>query len=226
GVLPPEFDYPADTDVVAPLDHEPRTTQRTAHNYRAIGRLAAGVDLGQARAELSAIARAVKARYGQETWMWDATLVPLQEVVTGGVRGTLLILFGAAALLLLIACANVSNLLLARAAARERELAVRLALGAGRGRLVRQLIAESLVLCAAGGVLGVLIAYGGIAALLAFEPGDLPRVGEIDLSWAALSFALGAALTCALALALATSLRAAGREIRGTLTSAQRTLAG
>ncbi|HEX7091560.1 MAG TPA: ABC transporter permease, partial [Longimicrobiales bacterium] len=226
GVLPPEFDYPAGTDVVLPFAHDPSTENRTAHNYRAIGRLAPGVGLEQARSELSAISRAVKARYGSETWMWDATAIPLQEVVTGGVRSTLLILFGAAALLLLIACANVSNLLLARAASRERELAVRLALGAGRGRLVRQFVAESVVLCAASGALGVLIAYGGVAALLALEPGDLPRVREVAVSWAALAFAFAAALACALALAFATTMRAAAREIRGALTDAQRTLAG
>ena len=226
GVLPPEFDYPAGAEVVVPFPHDPRMEHRTAHNYRAIGRLAAGVDLDRARGELSTIARAVKARYGSETMMSDAAVARLQDVVTGGVRGTLLILFGAAALLLMIACANVSNLLLARAAGRERELAVRLALGAGRGRIVRQIIAESLVLCAAGGVLGVLIAYGGVAALLAFEPGNLPRAGEVDVSWAALSFALGAVLVCTLVLAVVTSLRAAGREIRSALTDAQRTLAG
>jgi len=226
GVLPPEFDYPVGTEVLVPFQHDPGTEKRTAHNYRAVGRLAAGVRLERARGELSGIARALKERYGSETMMSDATAIRLQDVVTGGVRQTLLILFGAAALLLLIACANVSNLLLARAAGRERELAVRLALGAGRGRIVRQIAAESLVLCAAGGALGVLIAYGGVAALLAFEPGNLPRAREVDVSWAALSFALVAVLVCALALAVVTSLRAAGREIHGALTDAQRTLAG
>jgi|CeladaMinimDraft_18_1061708.scaffolds.fasta_scaffold00025_9 putative ABC transport system permease protein len=225
GVLPPEFDYPAGVEVLVPLSHDPATESRTAHNYRAIGRLAAGVGLDRARAELSRVARELKERYGSETMMSDATATRLQDVVTGGVRRPLLILFGAAALLLLIACANVSNLLLARTTSRERELAVRLALGAGRGRIVRQIAAESLVLCAAGGVLGVLIAHGGVAALLAFEPGNLPRAREIDVSWAALSFAMGAVLVCTLVLAALTSLRAAGREIHGALMEAQRTLA-
>ncbi|MGH7502084.1 MAG: ADOP family duplicated permease [Longimicrobiales bacterium] len=226
GVMPPEFDYPEGTELWVPVELDPPSMNRTAGNFRAIARLADGVGLEQARRELSAISRAMREQYGSDAVLSDATVVPLQETVTANVRGALLILFGAAALLLLVACANLSNLLLARAASRERELSLRLALGAGRRRIAHQLLAESLVLCGAGGALAVLIAYWGVRTLIALEPGDLPRVAEIRLSGTALAFAFAVSMVSALALALVTGLRAGRAGLRDALTEGQRTMAG
>jgi putative ABC transport system permease protein len=227
GVLPASFDYPVGADVFTPRELEERLPSRTAHNWMVVGRLRPGVRLQQAQAEMSAIARRLKAELGDQTDMTDVTLVPLHEQLVGHVRPALLVLLGAAGFLLLIACANVSNLLLARAAARQRELAVRVALGAGRGRIVRQLVAESLVLSMVGGTVGVLIAVAGVKALLSLEPGTLPRLGEVGVNWTALLFAFGVALATALGLGLITALRAAGEgALREALAQNQRGVAG
>lgn len=168
GVMPPGFDYPDGAQLWAPreLDGE---SGRTAHNYEAIGRLADGVTLERAREDVRAIARQLREEHGDDTNMADAALVPLHETIVGDVRPALLLLFGGAVFLLLIACANVVNLLLARAASRQRELAVRLALGAGRVRLARVFLTESLLLSLAGGVFGVLLAAWGVDLMLALE---------------------------------------------------------
>ncbi|MDQ3950841.1 MAG: ABC transporter permease, partial [Gemmatimonadota bacterium] len=226
GVLPPSLDYPVGADVFTPRELEERLPSRTAHNWTVVGRLRPGVSVAQAQAELSAIARRLKANLGDETDMADAALVPLHEQLVGHARPALLVLLGASGFLLLIACANVSNLLLARSAARQRELAVRVAMGAGRGRIVRQLIAEALVLSLAGGAAGVLIAVAGVRALLALEPGSVPRLGEVGVSWTALLFAFGVAFATALVLGVITALRGAGEgALREALAQSQRGLA-
>jgi putative ABC transport system permease protein len=226
GVLPPHLDYPVGADLFTPRELERRLPSRTAHNWTVIGRLRPGVPLANAQAEMSAIARRLKADVGTETDMADAALVALHEQLVGHVRPALLVLLGASGVLLLIACANVSNLLLARSATRQRELAVRVAMGARRARIVRQLVAESLVLSLAGGAVGVIVAVVGVQALLALEPGTLPRLGEVGVSWTALVFAFGVALATALVLGLVTALRGAGEgALREALAQSQRGVA-
>jgi putative ABC transport system permease protein len=226
GVLPRHLDYPTGADLFTPRELEERLPSRTAHNWTVVGRLRASVPLADAQTEMSAIARHLKADLGDETDMADASLVPLHEQLVGHVRPALLVLLGASGFLLLIACANTSNLLLARSAARQREFAVRVAMGAGRTRIVRQLVAESLVLSLAGGAMGVIIAIVGVQALLSLEPGTLPRLGEVGVSWTALLFAFGIALATAVVLGLVTALRGAGEgALREALAQSQRGLA-
>ena len=226
GVAPRELDFPAGVDLWIPRELDPISTSRTGHNWRAIGRLREGVTFEQANREVSAIARRLKTELGDDTWMFDAELVPLREQLVGHVQNGLFILLGASVFLLLIAGANVTNLLLARAAARQRELAVRLAMGAGRRRLVQQFLVESFVVALAGGALGVLLAFVGVRALLALEPGNLPRVGEVGVSWIVLLFALGISLVTAATIGLITAVRGTGRELREALAQSQRTMAG
>jgi predicted permease len=189
GVMPPGFDYPEGADVWTPLELESPNPYRLAHNYRAVARLAPGISLGQARADASAVAHALKRQYGEDTWMEDAALVPLADYVVGNARPALLVLGAAAILLFLVACANVSSMLLARAIAREQETAVRLALGAGVWPLAGQFFAEALLLCSAGGALGVLLAWWGLEALSALHAGTLPRADVVQIDWRSVAFA-------------------------------------
>ncbi|MFY9826626.1 MAG: ABC transporter permease, partial [Thermoanaerobaculia bacterium] len=166
GVMPPSFDFPPGwsktdlwvLDVPSPED----VRERGNHMLNVAGRLKRGVSLGQATAQLKTVAARLAKQYPAEQTGRTVKLLPLQEAVVGNVRPALLILFGAVALVLLIACANVANLLLARAAVRQREVAIRLALGAGRARLVRQFLVESLVLAIAGAGLGLLLARASL----------------------------------------------------------------
>lgn len=222
GVMPPEFDFPAGTQLWTPAELAPRPGTRTAHNWRVVGRLADGVGAEQASREVSSIARQLKAEYGEDTWMEDGVVVPLHEELVGNVRPALLILLGAAGFLLLISCANAANLLLARAASRQKELAVRLALGASRTRVVQQIVTESLLLSLAGGVLGALLAFWGVRMLVAFEPRGLPRLDEIAVNGPVLAFALGLALLTAVGLGTATALRHTGRDAQDSLAQNQR----
>ncbi|HEY2376750.1 MAG TPA: ABC transporter permease [Gemmatimonadaceae bacterium] len=226
GVMPGTVDVPTGVDLWIPRELSGPSPHRTGHNYQVIARLRDGVSLEQARRETSAIAKSLKQQYGDETWMADAHLIPLREQRVGDVRPALMIVLAASGVLLLIGCANVVNLLVARMASRQGELALRLALGAGRGRLVRQFLAESLVLSLCGGVLGVLIGAAGVKALLALEPGRLPRIGEVGVHWPVLLFALAVSVTCAVALGLLTAWRATRGDIRETLAQSQRTQAG
>ncbi len=226
GVMPATVDVPSGVDLWIPRELSGPSPYRTGHNFQVIARLRDGVTLEQARRETSAIAKVLKQQYGDETWMYDAHLIPLREQLVGDVRPALMVVLAASGFLLLIGCANVVNLLVARMAAREGELALRLALGAGRGRLVRQFLAESLLLSLCGGVLGVAIGTAGVKALLALEPGRLPRIGEVGVHWPVLLFALAVSIACAVALGLLTAWRATRGDIRETLAQSQRTQAG
>jgi len=215
GVLPSEFRFPNDVDVWIAADRDGESLSRTSHNYSGVGRLKAGVGVDQARADISAIARRIYQASNEKTdyLLRDGTVVPLQESITGAVRSPLLILLGTVGLLLLVACANVANLLLAQASVRERELSIRSALGAARGRLVRQFLTEALLLSLIGGVLGVLAALSGVAGLVALAPNNLPRLDSISVSVPVLLFAF--LLTTAVAAGLGAF--TAGRATRGDL---------
>jgi putative ABC transport system permease protein len=228
GVMPAGFQFPAHVDVWRPAELDPENTSRTSHNYRAVGRLRDGVAVGRASADLSAIARDV-IRHSPEQGEYllaDAEAVPLQASLTGGVGSPLYVLLGAVFFLLLVACANVTNLLLAQAAARQRELAVRHALGAGRRRIVRQFVAEALVLAAAGCLTGLVVAALGVSGLIALAPADLPRLDEVSVSWPVLGFAAGLSSLVALALGLLTAWRATRRDPREALLDGGRGQAG
>ena len=224
GVMPAEFQFPANTDLWLPAELDPENRSRTSHNFSAVGRLRDDIGEAQANADLSAIAKDI-IRHSDEQGdylMTDAAVIPLQTSLTGRVGSTLYILLGAVFFLLLVACANVTNLLLSQAAARGRELAIRHALGAGRGRLIRQFVAEAFVLLAIGGSIGVLVASTGITALLALAPSDLPRLDDVSLSWPVLGFAMGLSAVVAIALGLITAARATRRDPRDTLTDGGR----
>ena len=179
GVMPAGFRFPtANTDAWLPIEPDPR--QRGQYGAEALARLKPGVSLRQAAVELDAIEQNMAAQY-PEVAGWHVKLTPWLDRVAGEARTPLLVLMGAVAFVLLIACANVANLLLARAPARRREIAVRAALGAGRGRIVRQLLAESVLLSAAGGLLGLLVGRLCLALLVARVSSGIPRMEEIRM---------------------------------------------
>jgi len=217
GVLPPGFRFPFDSDIWLPRELLERLPSRTAHNWHVVARLREGVPLVQARAELSGIAQRLKQQYGQDTNMTDVAVSPLRDALTSDVRPALLVLLGAVGFLLLVACANVVNLLLAQAAARERELAIRSALGAGRNRLVRQFLTEALLLSVAGGALGVLAALWGVDALVAMAPSNLPRLQDVAINLPVLSFTFALSVAVAAGLGIFTALRAASGDVQGAL---------
>ena len=195
--------YPARTDIYYPDPAAPEAQSRTAHNYRGVGRLAPGVSIEQAQSEMSGIASRLAQQYPVSNSDKGITVVPVQDVVVGDTRQTLFVLLAAVAFVLLIACANVANLLLARAASRGRELVVRAAVGAGRLRLIRQMLTESVVLALLAGIGGVIIARWGVSALLALAPEDLPRLSEVTVDVSALLFALAISLAASVVFGLA-----------------------
>jgi predicted permease len=191
GVMPRTADVFSETDIWATyIPDFPWARQRDNRFLSLIGSLRPGVGAAQARQELQAIYRRMPGVAGNAT----IELAPLKEEVVGGVRNALLVLLGAVGLVLLIACANVANLLLARGAARQREIATRYALGASRGRMIRQFLTESLLMSGVGGAAGVLLAFGLVKVLLSINPAYLPRAGGIRVDLPVLMFALGVSL--------------------------------
>lgn len=226
GVMPPGFSFPNQADMWFPREIFPFTDCRVCHGYDLIARLKPGVSLASAQAQTSTVARRLKQRFGQQMDMSDATLVPLHEVIVGDTRPALLILLGAVGLLLLVACANVANLLLAQAAGRQRELAVRLAIGASRRHLARQFILETFLLSLAGSLLGVPLGLWGVHILIARAPEHLPRAHQVGLNWVVLGFAAGLAILTAVAIGALTALRATGRDVQESLRGGERTQTG
>ncbi|HEX7047108.1 MAG TPA: ABC transporter permease [Gammaproteobacteria bacterium] len=225
GVMPAGMEFPAAAEYWIPYQPS-ATASRTAHNWDVIGRLADGVSEIQAQQELNALASRLQERYRDDTDMTDASLMSLREAIVGDVKPTLLILLGAAMCLLLIACANVTNLLLARATSRERELAIRLALGAGRRQLAGQFLVESLLLAASGGVLGVLCAAWIVQALIGIAPEHLPRLAESGVNETVLVFALSISMAAAIGIGLFTAWRATGAGLQNSLADNQRSRTG
>src|SRR5438132_4244930 len=226
GVMPPGFDYPADTDIWATNNTDPPNPSRTAHNWPVIGRLQSGVTLAQARAELSGIGQRLRQTYGQQTDAVDFALTPLQTFLTRNVRQGLWLLLGASSLLLLMACANYTNLLLASFTARQREFTVRSALGASRGRLADQLIIENLLITLPAAVLGALLASFGISLLLRLDNGTLPRVNAIAVDARVLLFSCGLAVGIALVLSLVPVFKLSQHDLQSSLKESGRGQSG
>ncbi|MDP8979357.1 MAG: ABC transporter permease [Acidobacteriota bacterium] len=198
---------------------------RAGHRLRVWARLRPGASRGAAQGELAVVGRRLAEQYPASNKGRTFIADPVQPDV-GDVRSTLWLLLGAVSLVLLIACVNVASLMLARAVSRERELAMRVALGAGRGRLVRQCLTESAVLGVAGGVLGILLAAIGIRPFVALWPGSLPRAEEVHLDWRVLVFAIAASLLSGLLFGLAPALRAPARDLELALRAGGRSLVG
>jgi putative ABC transport system permease protein len=228
GVLPAGFRFPAGADLWLAADLDGENPSRTSHNYSAVARLREGVTVAQANADVSAIARRIHETSSEQGdyLLADGRVVPLRESLTGRSRPALLVLLGAVAFLLLVACANVANLQLAQASARGRELAVRSALGARRGRLIRQFLTEALLLSLAGGVLGVVAALWGVRGLLAIAPSDLPHPEGVSVSQPVLAFALLLSVAVATGLGAFTAWRATSGSVRESLMEGGRGQAG
>ena len=227
GVLPKEFSLGGKQDLWVPLGLDRvKPGNRGSHYLHMVARLKPGVDFAQGSAALTRLAgdlrRAYPGSYGPEQKNFDMYMMPVKEQLVGKLRPALFVLLGAVAFVLLIACANVANLMLARASAREKELAIRAALGAGRGRLVRQLMTESLVLGLAGGLLGLLLAYWGVDALRALAPVNTPRLDEIRIDLAVLAFTFSVSLITGLFFGLGPAWHVARTDLRETLNEAGR----
>lgn len=222
GVMPPGFSYPQGAEIWVPSEIEEPQVSRTAHNWSVIGRLKSGVSFDQASADISAIGRQLRQEYGNGIDAVDIALIPLQEYLTNRVRNGLYLLLAAVGLLLLVACANVANLLLVRVAARQREFAVRIALGATRWRIARQLITENLLLTLIAGAAGLIFSLWGVDLLLQLNRGNLPREDEIAVNFRALFFAFGLASLIATGLGVLPALRFSADSFQSDLKEAGR----
>jgi putative ABC transport system permease protein len=224
GVLPDEFRLPNDfvgepVQLYSPigLDPNPDPDERGNHGLYAVARLAPGVTPARAQTAMSAFVSDMKRRHDAYGPEFDLKVVSARDQVSGDVRPALLVMLGAVALVLLVACANVANLLLARAEARHRELAIRAALGAGRTRIVRQLLAESLLLASAGAALGLVLAAAGLRALIAFSPPNVPRLDAIGMDGRVVAFTAAIAVLTSVVFGLVPALQASGGTTQETL---------
>jgi predicted permease len=222
GVMPRQFSVTAwgatTVPMWAPLAWSAKQAAvRENHNYQAIARLKSGVDLAQAKTELGVISKRLEQAYPAENAGWGGTAIPLKELLVGDTRTSLLMLLAAVALVLLIACANVGNLILARAMNRRKEIAIRAALGAGRRRVFQHLIVESMVLAIAGGAAGLLLAQAVISAGGALLENQIPRAGDASIDARVLLFVIAASLLTGIVAGLAPALRAGRADLNETL---------
>ncbi len=224
GIMPANFRMPflsQNADLWIPLVQDPLFStwmpKRGSHWLRVLGRLKPRVSIEQAQAEMDALAARLAKEFPAENAGWTVHVVPLQAGIVGSLRSALLVLVGAVGLVLLIACANIANLLLARAASRVRELAVRIALGAGRGRIIRQLLTETATLGVIGGVAGICFAYWGVRTLGSLLPSNFPQANTIHVDAVVLSFALLLSVVASFVFGLAPAFFAADSNLRSGL---------
>jgi predicted permease len=222
GVLPAGFRFLSDTDVITPLRPVIPAIyrDRSVDALAVLGRLKVGVTQGQAAAEMNAIQRDLDQQYPDANRGVGIVLTSLKRQIVGDVKATVLLLFGAVSLVLLIACANVANLLLARSTARGREFGIRAALGASRGRVIRQLLTESVLLAMAGGALGIAVAELGLRVLLAALPYSLPRSENIGLHLPVLGFTMATSIAAGMLFGLAPALQSTRTNVQETLQKA------
>ena len=209
GVMPAEVVLPQPAQLWVPInfDADPEMKMRNVRFLRGIGRLKEGVTLDQAQTDTDLIAAQLEQQYPDSNTGWSLRLIPLREILVGGSRTMLFILFGAVGFVLLIACANVANLLLVRAAARQKEIAMRTALGASRLRIIRQMITESLLLAIFGGALGALLAVAGVKLLVSLGEDNIPRTANVKIDATVLAFTLLISLATGLLFGLAPAIR-------------------
>lgn len=219
GVMPPNHLAPNDNaDLWLPMGYQPRAApNHGVRNLMVVGRLAPGVRADQAREQIAAISDRIAVDQPASARDWSGTVMTLRDYIVGPVESSLALAFGAVVLLLVIACINVANVLLARSASREGEIALRCALGAGRTRISCQLLTESVLLAAVGGTAGLGVAFGLHRLLLALEPGILPRLGEVRLDSMVLAFGFGVALLTGVLFGLAPVANAVGIEVATAL---------
>ena len=221
GVIGKSFRTDPEADIWLPFQFEP-TSNDQGHYFLVAGRLKPGVTLAQANAQLKVAADQFRRRYPDDMGPKDSFgVTSLRDSIIGDVRSSLFVLIGAVSFVLLIACANVANLLLVRATGRRREFAIRAAMGAGRARIIRQLLTESILLSVTGGILGLILGFVGVRALLALNPGDIPRIGEngaaVGIDWRVLVFTLGVSLFTGILFGLFPALGAARPDLNSTL---------
>jgi predicted permease len=224
GIMPVNFRSPfinSKPEVWIPLVQDPLfgswMARRGGHWLAVFGRLKPGVPIAQAQAEMDAISERLASEFPAENKGWTVRLVPMQKEIVGDVRTALLVLLGAVGLVLLIACANIANLLLTRATSRSKEIAVRSALGAGRSRIIRQLLSETAVLGLLGGVIGIALAYWGVRALSSLLPDNLPRMNAIRVDNFVLIFALVLSAIASVAFGMVPALFASKSDIQSSL---------
>ena len=217
GVMPAGFAFPQNAEIWIPRELFPAEVSRSAHNWSVVARMRPNLITEQANTEVSALAKQLKQEHGKDMDAVDFAVVPQQEYMVGNVRNALLIILAAVGFLLLVACANVANLLLAQVTTRQRDFAVRSALGATRLHLARQFITENVLLVLIAGALGVLISYWGVNLLLGLNQQGLPRMSEIGVDMRAIAFTLGLSLLIGVVLGLVPLLRFSTKDLETTL---------
>ncbi|HEY5331286.1 MAG TPA: ABC transporter permease [Acidobacteriaceae bacterium] len=220
GVLGPNFETEPASDLFIPFQFDPNS-QNQGHFFLAAARLKPGVTLEQANAQMKLAGQQFLRRYPTYNAKNSFAVQPLRDFIVSDVRSSLFVLLGAVGFVLLIACANVANLLLVRATGRKREFAIRIALGARRAHIIRQLLTESILLSLTGGVLGLILGYAGVRWLLAINPGDIPRIGEtgagVGIDWRVLAFTLVVSLGTGILFGLFPALGASRPDLHSTL---------
>jgi predicted permease len=217
GVLPAGFAFPDKTDIWFPMATFEENNERSSHNYLAVGRLKPDVTLEQAQTQMTAIGTRLEKQYPASNTNKNVAVTRMRDEMVSNVQLTLYVLLGAVALVLLIACANVANLLLAKATTRTREIAIRAAVGASRGRILRQLITESMLMAVLAGLAGLIFAVLGSEALVALAPANVPRLAETSLDASVLIFTLGISVLASLLFGLAPALHASRVDLNDAL---------